>query len=115
MIRSTSKRLASSVSSLPLDKAAAELLPPLVLYRRLLSAHKKLPFEMRVMGDGYVKAEFRRHQTIDNPLHIIGFLGTWKTYLDQVESDTGIESIGRRLEPQTLENSRLNKLVNCTN
>ncbi|GAA5879256.1 hypothetical protein JCM8547_006031 [Rhodosporidiobolus lusitaniae] len=66
---------------------AAELLPPLPLYRRLLRVHRKvLPHELRVMGDDYVKAEFRRTRTADNPLHIVGFLGEWKKYLDFHES-----------------------------
>lgn len=64
-MQSTARRTAKQVSALPLDKAAAQLLPPLLLYRRLLCAHKKLPFEMRTMGDGYVKVclsyRFRLH------------------------------------------------------
>ncbi|BGP20422.1 hypothetical protein JCM10213_001569 [Rhodosporidiobolus nylandii] len=89
MFRATLRRLAStaeisSTSSTCAGSApAAELLPPLPLYRRLLRAHRKvLPRELRVMGDEYVKAEFRRTRTADNPLHIVGFLGEWKKYLD---------------------------------
>lgn len=57
------------------------LLPPLPLYRRLLRLHrKKLNTEERVFGDTYLKAEFRRHRGIENPLHIVGFLQQWQTY-----------------------------------
>jgi hypothetical protein len=64
------------------------LLPPILLYRRLLRAHRKyLPAEMRVLGDQYVKAEFRAHQKIDNPVHIVGFLTEWQNYTQMIEGD----------------------------
>ena len=64
------------------------LLPPILLYRRLLRAHRKhLPAEMRVLGDQYVKAEFRAHQKIDNPVHIVGFLTEWQSYTQMIEGD----------------------------
>lgn len=44
---------------------------------------------MRSLGDVYVKDEFRRHRAVTNPLHIVGFLGEWKTYLDQIETSVG--------------------------
>jgi hypothetical protein len=64
------------------------LLPPLPLYRRLLRIHrKKLDPEQRVFGDTYLKAEFKRHKDIDNPLHIVGFLTEWQQYGQQIEGD----------------------------
>jgi hypothetical protein len=49
------------------------LLPPIPLYRRLLRAHRKhLPSEMRILGDEYIKAEFRAHRKVDNPAHLVG-------------------------------------------
>lgn len=48
------------------------LLPPIYLYRRLLRAHRKhLPAEMRLLGDEYVKAEFRAHRSVENPVHLV--------------------------------------------
>lgn len=48
------------------------LLPPIPLYRRLLRAHRKhLPAEMRILGDEYIKAEFRAHRKVDNPAHLV--------------------------------------------
>lgn len=47
------------------------LLPPLQLYRRILRVHRKLDPEMRVLGDSYVRNEFRAHKTAENPLHIV--------------------------------------------
>lgn len=64
------------------------ILPPIPLYRRLLRIHRKrlAPME-RVWGDRYLKDEFRRHQNIDNPIHIIGFLSEWQQYGEMLEGD----------------------------
>lgn len=64
------------------------LLPPLQLYRAILRAHRRLPFDQRSLGDMYVKAEFRAHKNIDNPLQIIGFLSSWQKYLQMVLQNT---------------------------
>ncbi|OJD16489.1 acetate non-utilizing protein 9, mitochondrial [Emergomyces pasteurianus Ep9510] len=65
------------------------LLPPLQLYRRLLRIHRtKLPKEMRLLGDEYVKSEFRAHRNVDNPIHIVGFLTEWQLYAQKLEGDT---------------------------
>ncbi len=77
MFRVTAVRLAESVSKQPLNlrEASAALLPPLPyvsitfgaeradsiycvnsLYRRILRAHRYLPYEMRSLGDDYVRA-----------------------------------------------------------
>ncbi|KAG8863173.1 acetate non-utilizing protein 9 [Tulasnella sp. 330] len=118
-------RLATSVSSRPLSlqETSASLLPPIPLYRRLLRAHRLLPLEMRSLGDDYVKAggfrhpthparvsdvvlafeEFRRHQKIDNPVHIIGFLSQWKVYLDELNVSAGPDFKGKQLDPTVFE------------
>ncbi|KZF24351.1 ACN9-domain-containing protein [Xylona heveae TC161] len=68
--------------------APMALLPPIPLYRRLLRAHRhKLPPEMRLLGDQYVKSEFRAHRSVDNPVHIIGFLTEWQLYAQQLEGE----------------------------
>jgi hypothetical protein len=65
------------------------LLPPIPLYRTLLRTHrKKLPVEQRLLGDMYIKAEFRAHRDIDNPVQIIGFLTEWQLYAQMLEGDT---------------------------
>ncbi|GAA5889985.1 hypothetical protein JCM16303_003201 [Sporobolomyces ruberrimus] len=102
-----------SVPANATSEIAKELLPPLALYRRLLRVHRKvLPAELRVMGDDYVKAEFRRTKSTDNPLHIVGFLSEWKKYLDVHESQlspsqqsTPVDSSlpGQSLDPSILE------------
>ncbi|KAM5445091.1 hypothetical protein MaudCBS49596_007862 [Microsporum audouinii] len=65
------------------------LLPPIPLYRRLLRAHRrKLPADLRFLGDSYVKSEFRAHRNVENPIHIIGFLTEWQLYAQQLEGDS---------------------------
>lgn len=87
--------------------AAAALLPPLPLYRRILHAHKQLPLEMKSLGDTYVRDEFRRHAEIDNPLQIVGFLTQWKVYLDGLEQQQqGERYRGKQLNVQQFEKVR---------
>ncbi|TFK73247.1 ACN9-domain-containing protein [Pluteus cervinus] len=100
------KRLAESVSKAPLNlrEASATLLPPIPLYRALLRTHRSLPWEMRSLGDNYVKAEFRRHREVTNPAHIIGFLSQWKLYLDQLPRKEGATTFtGKRLDSTVFE------------
>ena len=71
-----SLRLLASAAASPksgsLRPAPMALLPPIPLYRRLLRAHRKfLPHEMRMLGDEYIKAEFRAHRKVDNPQHLV--------------------------------------------
>ncbi len=55
-----------------LKPAPLALLPPIPLYRRLLRAHRKhLDSRMRLLGDEYVKSEFRAHSNVENPMHIV--------------------------------------------
>ena len=64
------------------------LLPPIPLYRRLFRAHRKhLPKEMRLLGDEYIKNEFRAHKSVENPMHIIGFLSEWQSYAQRIEGE----------------------------
>lgn len=80
---------------------ALALLPPLPLYRRLLRIHRKrLNTEERIFGDTYLKAEFRRHKDIDNPLHIVGFLTQWQQYGQQIEGD---DWRGQKLDVDVLD------------
>lgn len=68
------------------ERKSEPLLPPLRLYRAILRAHhSKLPVELRFLGDEYVKAEFKAHKDIDNPLHIVGFLTQWQDYLRSID------------------------------
>ncbi|KAL2044855.1 hypothetical protein N7G274_002630 [Stereocaulon virgatum] len=71
-----------------LKPAPLALLPPIPLYRRLLRTHRKhLDPRMRLLGDEYVKSEFRAHRNVENPMHIIGFLTEWQIYAQKIEGD----------------------------
>ncbi|UZJ56416.1 hypothetical protein CBS101457_005736 [Exobasidium rhododendri] len=83
--------------------AAAALLPPLPLYRRILRSHNSLPLEMKSLGDAYVKDEFRKHREVENPLQIVGFLTQWKVYLDGLEKQMGLAYRGQQLDVQQFE------------
>lgn len=77
-LRPTARRLyAAAVNSSKdhgMTPGPMALLPPIYLYRRLLRAHRKyLPQEMRLLGDEYIKAEFRAHRSVDNPAHLVSF------------------------------------------
>lgn len=83
------------------ERQTAPLLPPLQLYRAILRAHvQKLPVELRPLGDQYVKAEFKAHQSIDNPLHIVGFLTQWQDYLREIDGGSWLDG---KMSQQDLE------------
>ncbi|RPB08397.1 ACN9-domain-containing protein [Morchella conica CCBAS932] len=100
-------------------KSTLALLPPIPLYRRLFRAHRnKLGpmmgegggwlvnqlwwWQERFFGDEYIKAEFRRHRDIDNPLQIVGFLKEWQLYAQKIEGDTWRD--------EKLDEEKLNKM-----
>ncbi|KAF7887758.1 hypothetical protein EAF00_010052 [Botryotinia globosa] len=77
------------------------LLPPIPLYRRLFRAHRKhLPREMRLLGDEYIKSEFRQHREVENPVHIIGFLTEWQMYAQKLEGESWI---GERMDKEKID------------
>ncbi|KAJ6599953.1 hypothetical protein DFH09DRAFT_1021304 [Mycena vulgaris] len=93
-----------SASPLTVSEAGAALLPPKPLYRRILRAHRELPREFRGLGDVYIKAEFRRHRSVTNPAHIIGFLSQWKVYLDDLPRGPDAPAFsGKRLDATVYE------------
>ncbi|KAH9985126.1 hypothetical protein BJV77DRAFT_1062060 [Russula vinacea] len=103
-MRTTMARLAESISKRPFNsrEAAAALLPPIPLYRRILRVHRHLPLEMRSLGDDYVKAG--SHKDVTNPAYIIGFLSQWKVYLDQIPvGPEGQRFRGKKLDPTMFE------------
>ncbi|KAJ3967267.1 ACN9-domain-containing protein [Lentinula raphanica] len=105
-MRGSFARLAVSLSARQstLQEANAALLPPKPLFRHILRSHRNLPSEMRSLGDDYVKAEFRRHRAVTNPVHIIGFLSQWKLYLEALPAaKDGRTFSGRKLDSMLLE------------
>lgn len=77
---------------------------------------------MRLLGDEYVKSEFRLHRDAENPLHIvrrpfetagerlrwgvgtdisqIGFLTEWQLYAQKLEGESWV---GERMDPAVLD------------
>ncbi|KAF9028222.1 ACN9-domain-containing protein [Rhodocollybia butyracea] len=120
----TTIRRAASLTTKPLNlqEANAALLPPKPLFRQILRSHRNLPTEMRFLGDDYVKAEFRRHKAVTNPIHIIGFLSQWKLYLQALPASEGTQKsfAGQKLDPGLLEKmspeqlGQLYELMNAT-
>jgi hypothetical protein len=83
-MRATIVSLAARTKASPKIK----IYPPLVLYKKILRAHQQLPPEYRILGDSYVKQEFKLHKDIDNPVQVIAFLSSWQKYLESVMGHT---------------------------
>lgn len=76
------RQLATMTTGGGIRPAPLALLPPIPLYRRLFRAHRHhLPANMRVLGDNYVKSEFRSHRDVDNPMHIVRMLCSCRAYM----------------------------------
>lgn len=56
----------------------------LSLYRGILRAHRKMPMEMRLLGDTYVRSEFKLHKPVTNKSQLDAFFVAWEQYLDQM-------------------------------
>ena len=57
------------------------------LFRSILRLHQKLPREMRIIGDEYVKGEFRQHREASHSQLEI-FTKEWTSYRDTLKSDS---------------------------
>lgn len=69
----------------------------LALYRNLLATHKrKLPGELRFLGDAYVREEFQKHKQA-HPHEVRVFLQQWHMYLQQLRKTRDLDSLGRAL------------------
>ncbi|KAK4170203.1 succinate dehydrogenase assembly factor 3, mitochondrial [Cladorrhinum sp. PSN259] len=79
------------------------LLLPIYLYRRLLKGHRKhLPTEIRLLGDEYVKSEFRAHRNVENPAYLVNRrINSFQTNTAHHSSKGAIEGnswVGEKLE-----------------
>lgn len=78
-----------------------------------MSKQVRVDLHLRGSNRAYSSAcdlEFKRHQKVDNPVHIIGFLSQWKLYLDHLEEQTssnGPERFrGHKMDPTVFEKVR---------
>ena len=70
------------------------------LYRAILREHRrKLPAAMRLVGDDYVRNEFKLHKVTTSAEHLGMFFTGWNSYLDNLRAhQTGKTSkLGRNL------------------
>lgn len=57
----------------------------ILLYRNILRAHKRyLPFEMKALGDSYVKSEFKLFKSVTNEGQLDQFFNGWNQYLEEI-------------------------------
>ena len=90
------------------------------IYRHILKLHRLLPSEMRVLGDNYVKTEFRLHRKVRDAKFIETFYSEWTQYaeqlLEQVSHDfktNSVEkSLGAKLELKRLSEFNDDQLFN---
>ncbi|CAD5224274.1 unnamed protein product [Bursaphelenchus okinawaensis] len=80
---------------------------PLILYKRILRLHYGLPKELRLMGDSYVKDEFRRHKTA-SPEQSLLFLKEWTLYCTSLSKQLTHKGIvkgkfGEDLDPELID------------
>ena len=77
----------------------------LSLYRAILRHHRMhLSPELRVLGDGYVKSEFRLARKAE-PRHAAAFVRSWHQYLDTVRQQAREQGavVGSELEPVAVQ------------
>lgn len=90
------------------------------LYRHVLKLHRLLPAEMRVIGDNYVKTEFRLHRSVREANVLETFYSEWSKYaetlLNQVshdfETNSVEKSLGSKLELKRLSEFNDDQLFN---
>eukprot|EP01094_Clydonella_sp_ATCC50884_P011272 TRINITY_DN2107_c0_g2_i1.p2 TRINITY_DN2107_c0_g2~~TRINITY_DN2107_c0_g2_i1.p2 ORF type:complete len:108 (-),score=36.53 TRINITY_DN2107_c0_g2_i1:509-832(-) len=77
----------------------------LSLYRSVLRSHHALPPFMRVLGDTYVREEWRKHRGA-GPQFVQAFTRQWEEYAMAVrgaQKAGGGAAVGRDLSPQQLQ------------
>ncbi|XP_060760018.1 succinate dehydrogenase assembly factor 3, mitochondrial [Neoarius graeffei] len=62
------------------------------LYKRILVLHRLLPVDLRVLGDQYLKDEFRRHKSA-SPDQVQHFMKEWEDYRDTLQTQV-LEAAG---------------------
>ncbi|XP_030841675.1 succinate dehydrogenase assembly factor 3, mitochondrial-like [Strongylocentrotus purpuratus] len=79
------------------------------LYRQILLLHRRLPLEMKALGDEYVKAEFRRHKNVKSE-EVQNFMSEWQGYAamlsaqtEGVKSEGEVKRVGLHLDGNQLE------------
>ena len=94
----------------------------LKLYRSILRLHRFLPAELRVLGDNYVKNEFRLHRQVRDEQVLTTFFNEWAQYhwnlVGQLEADLEriqgplLKPLGKKLEMKRLSEFNDDQLYN---
>ncbi len=94
----------------------------LKLYRGILRLHRLLPVELRVLGDNYVKNEFRLHRQVRDEAVLMTFFNEWSQYhwnlIGQLEADLEriqgplLKPLGKKLEIKKLSELNDDQLYN---
>ncbi|KAI8939437.1 hypothetical protein NX059_003217 [Plenodomus lindquistii] len=58
----------------------------------------------------YIKAEFRAHRNIDNPVQIIGFLSEWQQYCQMLEGDSWKEAKMEKAKIDKMSDQQIGQL-----
>lgn len=73
------------------------------LYRSILRVHRdRLPYHMRILGNSYVRNEFKLHKD-SSSRHLEPFFDEWEKYVEKVKGRT--MAIGKDLSDS--ENNKL--------
>ncbi|KAH8310684.1 hypothetical protein KR044_002550 [Drosophila immigrans] len=78
-----------------------------LLYKTILRLHRGLPTELSVLGDNYVRDEFRRHLKC-NPMEAQLFMTEWARYASTITQQLGLRGkpkgeLGEQLDAQSVE------------
>jgi hypothetical protein len=61
----------------------------LKLYKNILRIHqKKLSYQLKLLGDQYVRNEWKLHKNLSNPLLINQFISKWNEYFNILQSQS---------------------------
>ncbi len=75
---------------------------PTALYRHILRLHRTvLPYDLRFVGDAYVKDEFRKHRTAASTF-LGPFFRSWNEYLQMLQTESAAQLPGRPLSDTDL-------------
>ena len=71
------------------------------LYYNILKIHrKKLPKQMRIIGDLYVKQEFHQHHANPDPQYYSKFYNEWVKYYEQFSKE-GLKGVSKNMDEST--------------
>ncbi len=87
------------------------------LYRHILRLHRLLPSEMRIIGDNFVKPEFKRHSKVTDHAILETFYTEWASYSEflfkqSVKANSVGKSFGAKIDLKRLSQFNDDQLYN---